>query len=122
MTIKEERAALSPTLEPVLTPEKDVTFHLFTRSNPEEGYGLKVGDLMNLNGSPLRPDKTLKIIIHGWTDKGTTNWLTIIRKNYLFSGDYNVIIVNWYPTSTKEYSVAAKLTEQVSNAFRKMQD
>ncbi|XP_063989915.1 endothelial lipase-like isoform X2 [Diachasmimorpha longicaudata] len=111
--IKEERTVLSPVLEPVLNPIKDVTFHLFTRSNPERGSAIKVGDLMGLKDSEFMPDRGLKMVVHGWTDKGTTKWLKIIRSNYLSEEDCNVIIVNWFPTSIKEYHVAAKLTEQI---------
>ncbi|XP_015113174.1 pancreatic triacylglycerol lipase [Diachasma alloeum] len=112
-TIKEERAVLAPVLEPVLTPERDVTFHLFTRSNPGKGSALKVGDSMALKDSQFMPDRGLKVVIHGWTDKGTTKWLKIIRSNYLSEEDCNVVIVNWFPISIKEYHVAAKLTEQI---------
>ncbi|XP_011314846.1 pancreatic lipase-related protein 2 [Fopius arisanus] len=111
LTIKEERAA--PVREVILNPEEDITFNLFTRSNPKKGHQLTVGDLIGLEASTFREDRPLKVLVHGWTDKGTSQWMTTIRDNYLFQENCNVVLVNWFPTSIKEYSVAAKLTEQI---------
>ncbi|XP_034945849.1 pancreatic triacylglycerol lipase-like [Chelonus insularis] len=101
-------------LDPVLELE-DITFNLFTKDNPEDAYPLQVGDVANLRRSPFRSQVATKIIIHGWTDSTSSNWVKDFRHNYLIIEDYNIICVDWFPVSAKEYSVAAKLTRQVGD-------
>ncbi|XP_066600682.1 pancreatic lipase-related protein 2-like [Prorops nasuta] len=38
-----------------------------------------------------------------------------MKTKYLETGDYNVVCLNWFPGSLKEYSIAAELTRQVGN-------
>lgn len=110
----ENQDTLLSILDPVLIVSKDISFHLFTISNPDNSYFLKVGDYENLSASPFDPKRPTKIIIHGWTDSVNTFWFNNFRRDYLSVGDYNVIGVNWFPASSKEYFTAVKLTRQVS--------
>lgn len=106
---------LLPTvLDPGLLPDKNVNFYLFTRTNPLDGYLLKVNDTKNLRQSPFNSYVITKIIIHGWTDSSKSSWLTDFKHNYLANSDYNIIFVDWFPISAIEYGIAAKLTRQVS--------
>ncbi|XP_074109067.1 pancreatic triacylglycerol lipase-like [Cotesia typhae] len=100
-------------LEATLILDQDVQFHLFTKDNPDFEYLLKIHDNINLSDSPFDNNVSTKIIIHGWTDSVYSNWIKELRNNYLLTDNYNIICVNWYPVSAKEYRIAAKLTRQI---------
>lgn len=111
-TIQDDRSVINNIFDPNLMAE-DVTFELYTNHNPVQGYLLKVDDIIRLKESPFDSENPTKVLIHGWTDSGNTYWLQDFRQNYLTVGNYNVITVNWFPASLKEYGIAAKLTRQV---------
>lgn len=96
---------------------EDVNYDLYTKDNKEQAFSLRVGDTAQLKDSPFNPTWPTKIIVHGWTDSGDTFWLHDIRRNYLSIGDYNVICVNWFTGSAKEYLTSVKLTRQVNVIF-----
>ncbi|CAG5073971.1 Similar to Pnlip: Pancreatic triacylglycerol lipase (Mus musculus) [Cotesia congregata] len=104
---------LNDALEATLILDQDVQFHLFTKENPDFEYPLKIHDNSNLNDSPFNNNVSTKIIIHGWTDSVHSNWIKELRNNYLLTDNYNIICVNWYPVSAKEYRIAEKLTRQI---------
>lgn len=116
--IPDDRGILSGVLDPIVVPEKDIIFQLFTKTNSDEAYMMNLNDSENLKQSGFNSSLLTKIIIHGWTDSSQTPWLREIRTNYLNTGDYNVILINWLAGSVKEYSAAAKVTRQVSIKFR----
>ncbi|XP_051170626.1 pancreatic lipase-related protein 2-like isoform X2 [Leptopilina boulardi] len=111
--IPDDRGILSGVLDPIVVPEKDIIFQLFTKTNSDEAYMMNLNDSENLKQSGFNSSLLTKIIIHGWTDSSQTPWLREIRTNYLNTGDYNVILINWLAGSVKEYSAAAKVTRQV---------
>ena len=111
--VKDDRTIITTILDPNFIPEKDITFHLFTRTNPDESHVLKISDTKNLQSSSFDSEKPTKVIVHGWTDNVNSYWVKDMRKNYLEAGDYNVISLDWYTGSVKEYFVAARLTRQV---------
>lgn len=95
----------------------DMNYDLYTKDNKEQAVSLRVGDTAQLKNSPFNPEWPTKIIIHGWTDNGNTFWLQDVRRNYLSIGDYNVICVNWFTGSTKEYLTSVKITSRVNESF-----
>lgn len=107
-----DHAAIGNILEGELK-EDDLNYELYTKDNKEQSFSLRMGDTVQLKDSPFNPEWPTKIIIHGWTDNGNTFWLHDIRRNYLSVGEYNVICVNWFVGSTKEYLTSVKLTRQV---------
>lgn len=94
---------------------EDINYELYTKDNKEQSVSLRVGDATQLKESPFNPAWPTKIIIHGWSESGNAFWLHDIRRNYLSVGDYNVICVDWFASSTKEYLTSVKLTHQVSD-------
>ena len=112
--IQEDRAILSSILNPTVIPERDISFQLFTKDKSDEAYMMKLGDSKNLIASSFNASRPTKIIIHGWTDSSQTPWVGEMRKIYLITGDYNVICLDWFAGSMKEYLVAVKITYQVS--------
>jgi len=96
---------------------EDMNYELYTKDNKEQPVFLRVGDATQLKDSPFNPEWPTKIIIHGWTESGNAFWLHDIRRNYLSVGDYNVICVDWFAGSTKEYLTSVKLTHQVSKTI-----
>ncbi|XP_018399013.1 PREDICTED: pancreatic lipase-related protein 2-like [Cyphomyrmex costatus] len=92
---------------------EDIKYELYTKDNKEQPIYLRVGDAIQLKDSPFNPELLTKIIIHGWTENGNAFWLHDIRRNYLNVEDYNVICVDWFAGSTKEYLTSVKLTHQV---------
>ncbi|XP_012062618.1 PREDICTED: pancreatic lipase-related protein 2-like [Atta cephalotes] len=92
---------------------EDINYELYTKDNKEQPVSLRVDDAIQLKDSPFNPEWPTKIIIHGWTESGNAFWLHDIRRNYLNVGNYNVICVDWFAGSTKEYLTSVKLTHQV---------
>jgi len=111
-----DRAMLTNILDPDFKADA-ISYELFTKENKEQGVHLNVDDTARLKDSPFNPAWPVKIIIHGWTDNGDTFWLHDIRRNYLSIGDYNVICVNWFAGSSREYLTSVRLTRQVNKTF-----
>jgi hypothetical protein len=101
-----------------MVPDRDISFSLFTKDNPNEPVLLKLGDTVSLKNYNFTTVGPTKILIHGWTDNGNGSWIQDIRRNYLMTGNYNIIIVDWSAGSLKEYLVSASLTKQVSYIIR----
>jgi len=111
--VSNDRAMLSNIFDPDFKAD-DISYELFTKNNKEQGVHLNMDDITQLKDSPFNPAWPVKIIIHGWTDNGDTFWLHDIRRNYLSIGDYNVICVNWFAGSSREYLTSVRLTHQVN--------
>ncbi|XP_020288317.1 pancreatic lipase-related protein 2-like [Pseudomyrmex gracilis] len=92
---------------------KNLNYELYTKDNTEQPVFLRVGDTAQLKDSPFNYTLPTKILVHGWTDNGNTFWLNDVRRNYLSVGDYNVICINWFAGSNKEYLTSVRLTRQV---------
>lgn len=95
--------------ETVVSPA-DVNMYLFTRENPS----LPV--VITSDNAPLLNDgKPVKIIIHGWQNNGSSDWMNEMRTAYLMKGDYNVVQVDWGTIATQLYSTAADGTRGVGS-------
>ncbi|KAL6268503.1 hypothetical protein P5V15_001635 [Pogonomyrmex californicus] len=92
---------------------EDINYELYTKNNKEQAVSLRVDDATQLRDSPFNSAWPTKIIIHGWTENGNAFWVHDIRRNYLSIGDYNVICIDWFAGSTKEYLTSVKLTRLV---------
>ncbi|KAG5898207.1 hypothetical protein JTB14_005587 [Gonioctena quinquepunctata] len=83
-----------------ICPDPDVTFFLYTRSNPDNPDALRIGSdprVSNLNNTSFDPSKPTKIIIHGYNSDMNLSALVEIRKEYLKTRDFNIITVDWSP-------------------------
>ncbi|KAK0175384.1 hypothetical protein PV327_009136 [Microctonus hyperodae] len=98
----------------------NVTFYLFTRSNRDTGYILKINDGDNLNTSPFNSVRPTKYIVHGWTDSAETPWVVKIRQYYLDLDDYNIIAVDWSPISKRDYPTATRYAPSIGKIIGDM--
>lgn len=112
--VSNDRATVSGVFDLEFKAE-DINYELYTKDNKEQSVSLRAGNAAQLKESPFNPAWPTKIIIHGWSEGGNAFWLHDIRRNYLSIGDYNVIYVDWFASSTKEYLTSVKLTRQVSD-------
>ena len=66
----------------------DIDFLLWTRKNPISFYRMKYNkDLPKvLNQSQFSPNLQTKILIHGYEDTGTTDWIIGVKDTYLKKG------------------------------------
>ena len=78
--------------------QNSVRFFLWTRGNA----GTEDADVIafpkissGLRNSHFRPDRPVKVLIHGFADDGKTAWVTRAKGKYLTEADCNVISVDW---------------------------
>lgn len=64
----------------------EVTFLLWTRSNPVAQDYIKIGDVDSLNTSHFDSAKKTKVLVHGYSDTGTTGWVINVKNTYLNKG------------------------------------
>lgn len=83
-----------------------VNFFLHTRINPE----IKI---TKTNIQPVMPNKSVVIIIHGYTDYVSLPWIQEAVKVLLQKDNYNVIAVDWSGPAFKEYTRSARNTRAV---------
>ncbi|OXU29964.1 hypothetical protein TSAR_008301 [Trichomalopsis sarcophagae] len=113
----EDRAFLPNLADPVT--DREIGFFLYSRSNPAEPVALRIGDVATFKTSNFSVDKPMKVLIHGWTDTGSSSWIQDFRKNYLKAGDYNVVVVDWSVASLQDYLTASRLSRQVGDHVSK---
>ncbi|RWS06517.1 Pancreatic lipase-related protein 1-like protein [Dinothrombium tinctorium] len=78
------------------SPESiSTTFTLFTRENAAIGEKLDCIDANLLRKSNFKAGKPVKIIIHGFGSSGRRPWVMQMTEALLYTGDLNVIIVDW---------------------------
>ncbi|XP_001605911.2 pancreatic lipase-related protein 2 [Nasonia vitripennis] len=111
--LPEDRAFLPNLADPVT--DREIGFFLYSRDNPAEPVALRIGDVAIFKTSNFNVDKPMKVLIHGWTDTGSSSWVQDVRKNYLKAGDYNVVVVDWSVASLKDYLTASRLSRQVGD-------
>ena len=67
---------------------KDIDFLLWTRRNPLNYDKIKYNDSLStvLTSSHFSPNLKTKILIHGYGDTGTTDWVIRVKDRYLKQG------------------------------------
>ncbi|KAH8306417.1 hypothetical protein KR018_010788, partial [Drosophila ironensis] len=80
----------------------DVTFYLYTRNNPTEGKEIKA-EKASIEDSHFNKEHGTRFVIHGWKGRYTDSMNVKITKAWLSRGDYNVIVVNWARSISKDY-------------------
>ncbi|KAK2587791.1 hypothetical protein KPH14_003895 [Odynerus spinipes] len=72
-----------------------ITFLLYTRNNPTNGYVLNVGDMNNLQKSNWNANHPTRIITHGWQSSAQSSSCVKLRDAYLAVDHFNVILIDW---------------------------
>lgn len=94
-----------------VTPDQ-VTFYLFTRTEPKEYIRLDTKNLKRLT------DKKVKIvfIIHGWANNRKVTWYEDLKDAFLsLDEEYYVVEVDWSVPANQFYSVSSINTYDVAN-------
>ncbi|XP_075152331.1 phospholipase A1 member A-like isoform X2 [Haematobia irritans] len=79
-------------------PDKDVSFHLYTRQNPTQAQLIFIDKdirTSNLTQSFYDNRYPSKIIIHGYNANMFLHSLALMKDEYLSKGDYNIFYVDW---------------------------
>ena len=81
----------------VTNVSKDVDFLLWTRRNPIYYRKLHYNKSLPriLNNSHFSPNIPTKLLIHGYGDTGTTDWIIRVKNKYLNKGKLWLPMVNW---------------------------
>ncbi|XP_064552740.1 phospholipase A1-like [Drosophila montana] len=82
--------------------DADVSFYLYTRSNPTKGKKIRASK-SSINASYFNKDHPTRFVIHGWTQNHSDSMNTEITKAWLSRGDYNIIIVDWERARSLNY-------------------
>lgn len=86
------------TQQPILPKANasDITFHLFTRQNPDTFETLRCDTFSDLVTSVnFNPSNENFFIIHGWTANSGSSVNTIMRPALLEKNDANIFVVDW---------------------------
>jgi len=90
-------------------------FYLHTRDEKaeEQDVRLVAGDPSGLQQTTFAPSRPTKLVIHGFTDSGSNDWVKELSQELLAFGDYNVIRVDWGDGAGLMYSQAVANTRVV---------
>ncbi|XP_065073467.1 pancreatic triacylglycerol lipase-like [Ochlerotatus camptorhynchus] len=111
--------------EPFFTPETDVIFRLFTRSNPVHGQVLQWNNPATVTNSNFNPAHPTRFTIHGWNGGENSGLHSNIRQNYFIAGEFNVINVDWgagantinYITARNRVASVGDMTSRMVNTL-----
>lgn len=93
---------------PFFVPETDMSFHLFTRNNPNDSQILVMNDPESIRMSYYNRGHPTRFTIHGWTGDEDSSMNLRIRDSYLELSDFNVIFVDWGAGAQTPNYVAAR--------------
>nr|CAB3264979.1 pancreatic lipase-related protein 2-like [Phallusia mammillata] len=105
----------SPKMPLPMSPKQIQTkYHLFTRSNPEEGQLIEP-ESQNLTNSYFDSAKPTKILVHGYAfiEARLAKWVPEVTAAILYKEDVNVIQVNWVIGAHVAYDNAVSNTRVV---------
>lgn len=111
--------------------ELNVTFHLYTRKNPQVPFLIDAQHTRHqlLQTSPFDPRKPIKWITHGFhTNVDKSEWMVDAKNKILAFEDANVILTDWrrgaspalafYPKAAANAHVVAKLIVKILRRFQ----
>lgn len=81
--------------------EGDVKFYLITNQDPNQRIELNATTFDRVNREDL-----VKIIIHGWLESASRQWIQNMTQEYLRKGRYNVIQVDYSKPASERYGFA----------------
>uniref|UniRef100_A0A4Q8K3J2 U54-Liphistoxin-Lsp1a_1 n=1 Tax=Liphistius sp. SGP-2016 TaxID=1905180 RepID=A0A4Q8K3J2_9ARAC len=104
-------SALRPvSLFPVHPDVLDAQFLLVTRTTPDVFQKLRPGNNASFAQSSFDPLRSVKLIVHGFTESGYQDWVKDLIRELLTSDDYNVISVDWRQGAAQSYPQAVANT------------
>lgn len=83
-----------PQLDPFYDAPTAVKFFLHTRRNDGREQ-LILEDADSVRRSTFDPTKEVRVLVHGWRNDETSDFIQVVKDAYLAAGDYNVIAVDW---------------------------
>ncbi|XP_049789155.1 lipase member H-like [Schistocerca nitens] len=90
--------------------DSDVSFRLYTKSNPSSAQYVTIGDASTLGY--FSNSRQTRFAIHGWLSN--EDHLVALRNGWIQGGDYNIIMVDWRgPASNVLYKPAADAVPEV---------
>ncbi|XP_065351815.1 lipase member H-like [Cloeon dipterum] len=98
----------------VTDPYSQITFYLFTRSNPSVANQIFVGDL---NGANLDPSKSTKFLVHGFAAQAFNSWPMQFKDAMLALEDANVVSVDWSGLAAAPDYVAARANARPTGEY-----
>ncbi|XP_046962859.1 lipase member H-A-like [Vanessa cardui] len=99
---------------PLICPNENVSFWLYTRANKDNPHELKVSDTNSIASAPWVKNSPIKVLIHGYTGHRDFSPNTEIRPAYMECCDYNIISIDYNKIALEPcYMQAARNTELV---------
>ncbi|CAF4862835.1 unnamed protein product [Pieris macdunnoughi] len=99
---------------PLLCPNENITFWLYTRKTADTPTEIKTKDIESIRSAPWVKNAPIKILIHGYTGHRDFSPNTEIRPAYFDCCDYNIISIDYNPLALEPcYIQAAANTELV---------
>jgi pimeloyl-ACP methyl ester carboxylesterase len=90
-------------------------FFLYTRNNPTQAQPISAFNLGSFDST-----KSIKLIIHGFTDTATNKWVINMTNELLKSEDMNVVTVDWSGGNQFPYEQAVANTVIVAAIVRQL--
>ncbi|XP_018335622.1 pancreatic lipase-related protein 2-like [Agrilus planipennis] len=88
-----------------------VNFDLYTSQNKDEPVILRAGEVNNL--TLFNPSLETKLLIHGWIGN-VTDWMRLAKNEYLRTGDYNIILLDWSAYALNMYSQSVCFLKEIA--------
>ncbi|XP_030573405.1 pancreatic lipase-related protein 2-like isoform X2 [Drosophila novamexicana] len=82
--------------------DADVSFYLYTRSNPTNGEEISSSE-ESIYDSHFNKKHPTRFVIHGWTQSHSDSMNTKITRAWLARGDNNIIVVDWERARSVDY-------------------
>lgn len=101
---------------------RDIFFWLFTSENQNEQDFVYLGNVSSVFDSHFNPNKSTKVLIHGWKNSGNSTFCRIVKHAYVVHLDVNVIVVDWRRLSLSHYRTAYKHMHLVGKTVAKFLD
>ncbi|PAA74650.1 hypothetical protein BOX15_Mlig007525g3 [Macrostomum lignano] len=96
------------------------TYALYTRRSIISGQSLVYGDKSSVEKSNFDASRPTKIIIHGFLENGSEDWVNDMKKALLLHGDYNVIQLDWSRGNQLPYTQATANTRVIGAMIAQM--
>ncbi|XP_014247553.1 lipase member I-like [Cimex lectularius] len=100
--------------------EDSVNFYLYNRDMKNVGLPLKIGNFDTILKIKWKPEKPLKIIVHGYKVDYLSEGIQKMKNNILDREDANIILVDWQAkASSSYYPNAAACTKDIGEDLAK---
>ncbi|KAJ8928299.1 hypothetical protein NQ314_019154, partial [Rhamnusium bicolor] len=93
----------------------DITYHYFSRGNPDSGIEVTINDVSVLNNTDFSASRDTLVLIHGWRSNNASTMNLNVRESVLSQDDVNVIVVDWNPAAGRNYISAKSSVVPVGN-------